>query len=161
MKRFGFGLDGDKGIGAPIGSEAKVTGDVSVTALISYKKGNISENNKLGRKFEAVKFTGNFRQSSISPNTDLEMTYNGSFSVQYGGKQHTSMLTPLDGCNLIETNSSPMNATVYIPSRDMKRGKLFNQVKISAGATNPNLILNPRPVDLIWQLQTDPVILPK
>jgi RHS repeat-associated protein len=155
INRFGFGIDGDKGFGAPIGSEAKVIGDVSIRAITSFKKENITENNKFGRKFEGVGFYATFRQPSISPNSEMEMTYRGSLSVQYGGKQYSSMFSPINpkGSVIKETNSSPMEAFVGIPSKDMTQNKLFNQVKISAGATNANLVIGPRPIDMIWQLQ--------
>ncbi len=157
--RTSFGLEGDSRSGAPIGTNAKVSGNIIVDADIAYyDKNNISSNNTLGKKFTGVTFKANFIQSSISPSSSLKMKYKGVFTVQHGGKTFSNSLKASSNINYSEQGTSLLQGKVSISSSVMSKSKVFGSATIRAGTTNSSLLISPKPIKLVWNLQKNTVL---
>jgi len=165
-KKVGAGFDGDGGKpkgkgGVPAFSSAKVTGNLHISAAISYKQENVTANNKLGKTLEGITIKADFSQNSVSLKSDLTMSYNGYLSVQHGGKSYVSMLGPVRGGSIHAVGTYPMQASVTVPAANISSTKAFASAFISAGTTNPGLVRSPRPVRMSWSLQRNPIYLPR
>jgi len=159
--RIGFSLEGEGKGAAPVGTMAKASGNLSIKADVSINKENASENNAMGKKFEGITITTNFSYSSKSPISDLKLSYNRFLYVKHGENQYSSMLSPSSGNVLYEAGTVPMNASISVSEKDISRQKPFYAAGIIAGAPNSKVVISPRPIKMEWNLQRNPIYLPK
>ena len=160
-KKLGFGLEGDGKAGAPIGSMAEATGNLSVKVETSINKDYATDDNLLGKKFQGITFTARLLQKSLSSKSDLKMDFKGSLNIQYGDEQFTSSLSAPSGPTLYKTGSITTQSILTIPVNKISRSKSFSKATIRAGTVNPNLVISPRPIKMEWNLPRNPVFTPK
>jgi RHS repeat-associated protein len=153
QNRVGVGLDEDKGFGAPIGTMSKISGRISVNSNVSYDRSNATENNSLGKQFEGVTFSATLTQFSVSGNSDLIMDYAGNFTVGYGNETYSSRLDEPAGSYIKQTGTIITTASVTIPARNINLSKSFGTANIKAGTLKPELMFQPRPINMQWNLR--------
>jgi RHS repeat-associated protein len=144
---------GPMGNGTVGGTGAKVTGNISISADISYDKANSTGNNKAGITFNGVSVTANVSERIYSSNNDLNATSGGYLSVFQGGKEYTAGLRTPTGEYVYETGTKPTTATVQIPAYRFSPTNYLQSATVNIGRLNSGLFYNP-PTEISWGLQT-------
>ncbi|MFA6201060.1 MAG: hypothetical protein WC679_11710 [Bacteroidales bacterium] len=139
------------------GTSTNLSAGLSVDANISFDQNNTSKNNKLGKTFNGVTFTGYMNQKSLATNSDLELNYSGYLEIGYGNNgRYKSTFSPSQSY-IVEQGYNPSEASITIPANQMNKGKTFHDAFIRVGATN-NQAINTRK-EFRWSLQKVPVYL--
>lgn len=157
------GVDGDPGVGAPVAGYTYARGRLSSRPIVSRSAANSSENNKEGRVFEGVLFSGQLTYSSAnSANPEYSQnTYNGTLLISVGNETKSSQLQSVYCAScLYETGMSSISATNFIPAASFRNDGILRNATIRAGSPNPLLIFNPT-IRFDWSLIGRDVLSPR
>jgi hypothetical protein len=153
VERTGVGIDGDEGspYAALLAGKSGITGQLHTTAKISLNLENITANNKLGLKFEGVRFTASVLQFSAGSTKDATMDYQGTLSLTMNNQTSYAVLrTPTSYC--IPAGTSIQEAFIFVPARNITSQTTFQNAVISLGTLNPALQIQPRPITMKFHI---------
>ncbi|MDR1198827.1 MAG: hypothetical protein LBK94_07435 [Prevotellaceae bacterium] len=106
----------------------KEKSNVNITANISYKRDDATENNALGITFNGISV--GVTEISSNSGVDGDMMSGGQVSVQYGDKTYNSVLKALEGTNFREAGTTVGVSTVSIPKSDLSVNSKFSQIQV-------------------------------
>ena len=133
---------------APSFPTDQVKGYLTTSVNVSYNTDEATDTNKNGKTFEGITFAFHFSQSSRS------MDFKGVARLQYADRikeNHLGSPSVLEQRVGIEGYKYSISS-IRVSAKDIIVENTFIKAMISAAAVDRNMLIQPRPVEMIWDL---------